>query len=60
MHLTLQTAATAHTAMQAAGFIDTTGLVLMINNTVVSEADWSSTGLKDGDDLRVLSAFEGG
>lgn len=46
--------------MLQAGFIDSSGLVLMINDTVVGENQWDTTEIHSGDKLKVLSAFEGG
>ena len=60
MQLTLETPLSVRTAIHQAGFVDSTGLVLMINDHVVAEQDWGTTLLEDGDNLRDLSAFEGG
>lgn len=46
--------------MLSTGFTDTTGLVLMINDTVLAEKQWDSHLLNSGDKIKVLSAFEGG
>ena len=46
--------------MLEAGFNESEGLVLLINNGVVSEQDWDRPMVQDSDDIRVLAAFEGG
>lgn len=58
--LTMDTPVTPRAALREAGFEEYEGLVLMINNGVVAEPDWDKPTVKDDDDLRVLSAFEGG
>ena len=58
--LTMDTPAKPREVLRAAGFKEYEGLVLMINNGVIAEPDWDSPVVQDGDDLRVLSAFEGG
>lgn len=58
--LMLDEKASIHRAMSSAGFSDTTGLVVMMNDRVVPEPLWDSTELHAEDKLKVLSAFEGG
>lgn len=58
--LTLGKNTSVGSVMLQAGFADTSGLVLMINDTVVGEKQWGTTEVCSGDKLKVLSAFEGG
>lgn len=60
IELPLDTPATPAAVMHAAGFEDSVGLVMMINNRVVAIQDWGNASIADGDELRVLSALEGG
>ena len=46
--------------LQAAGFGDTEGLVLIVDDTVIPRADWQRPLIDDGTAVTVLSAFEGG
>lgn len=58
--LTIDTPTTPRSVMLEAGFNESEGLVLLINNGVVSEQDWDRPMVQDSDDVRVLAAFEGG
>ncbi|MDH5353781.1 MAG: hypothetical protein OEY09_04980 [Gammaproteobacteria bacterium] len=58
--LNIDTPATPRAVILEAGFDEAEGLVLMIDNGVIVPQDWDSPIVKDGDDLRVMSAFEGG
>jgi len=46
--------------LQAAGFDDTEGLVLIVDDTVIQVADWQREQIGDGAAVTVLSVFEGG
>jgi len=46
--------------LRAAGFDDTEGLVLIVDNAVIPVADWQRPLIDDGTAVTVLSAFEGG
>ena len=46
--------------LQAAGFGDTEGLVLIVDDMVIPRADWQQSLIDDGTAVTVLSAFEGG
>ena len=46
--------------LQAAGFDDTEGLVLIVDDTVIPVGDWQRPQIDDGAAVTVLSAFEGG
>jgi len=46
--------------LRAAGFDDTEGLVLIVDDAVIPVADWQRPQIADGAAVTVLSAFEGG
>jgi sulfur carrier protein ThiS len=46
--------------LRAAGFDETEGLVLIIDDAVIPAADWQRPLIDDGTAVTVLSAFEGG
>jgi len=46
--------------LQAAGFDDTEGLVLIVDDAVIPVADWRRPMIDEGAAVTVLSAFEGG
>ncbi|MGD8348134.1 MAG: hypothetical protein PVI79_02805 [Gammaproteobacteria bacterium] len=46
--------------LRAAGFEDTEGLVLIVDDAVIPVADWQQALIDDGAAVTVLSAFEGG
>jgi len=58
--LSIEPPVSPQTVIQQAGFEESENLVLMINNRVVSRQDWDNISVTDEDDLRLLSAFEGG
>ena len=58
--LSFDTASTPSAVLKEAGFSDFEYLVVMINDLVVSQAEWESKMLNDGDVVKVLSAIEGG
>ena len=60
IQLTLDNPASVSAVLLQAGFVDTNGLVIMLNNSAVAEKQWHSRILSSGDKLKILSAFEGG
>ena len=40
--------------------ISTNGIAIAINNTVVKKTDWTSTFLKNQDDLLIIKSTQGG
>lgn len=60
IQLTLDQPASVDTVIRQTGFVDTSGLVIMLNNGAVAEKQWHSKMLSSGDKLKILSAFEGG
>ena len=40
--------------------ISTNGIAIAINNTVVKKIDWTSTFLKNQDDLLIIKSTQGG
>jgi sulfur carrier protein len=39
---------------------DATGVAVAVNDSVVPRRDWDSTSLRDGDDVEVIHAVQGG
>ena len=60
LELTMPAPLSPHALLQAAGFDDTEGLVLIVDDAVIPVADWQRPLIVDGAAVTVLSAFEGG
>lgn len=40
--------------------IDSKGIAIAVNHTVISKSDWSKTPLKENDNITIIKATQGG
>ena len=60
LQIELETPTSARVLLQSCGIEDTTGLILMDANTVISSDLWDEIRFEEQSTLTILSAFEGG
>jgi sulfur carrier protein len=58
---TIEKADTLEELMRVLGFsLDTKGIAVAVNDTVVPKAEWPSTRIQTGDAVEVIHAVQGG
>lgn len=60
LELDLDLPSTPMRVLRQSGFSDQEGLAVLINDRIVHQQDWDDAIVKRGDQVKVLSAIEGG